>query len=415
MRSAPDAAGGGTRRYRATLRTRLALTYSALLTGAGVILLAVVYVFMRFVPTYEFAAEATTPSVVAPEPGGAPPMLGGDVGEPTTPSTPASELLVASSEQLLNLLLLASLVVLIVLAIVGIAVGWAVAGRMLRPLQYVNAAAHRAAQGDLGHRIGLVGPRDELSELAANFDTMLAQLERSFEASRRFAANASHELLTPLATSRAMLDVAIEQHARAVAPRPGAELELLERLRAMNERSIETAGALLELARIDATSRHPERIDLAPLLREAVADLADEAAVRGVRVTVDAAPAFADVEPVLARQLLDNLVHNAIRHNIEGGWVTASVRAGAGAGSGAVVMVENSGELVDAATVRSLTEPFVRAGGRASAPSASGHGLGLSIVAAIAERFRARLRLEARAEGGMLVRVELAPSAPAGP
>ncbi len=403
---------GPSRRYRATLRTRLALTYSALLTGAGVVMLAIVYVFMRFVPTYEFAGVPALPSVPAPPelpPISLPP--GSELGEPAIVSTPASEILITSSEQLLNLLLVTSAVVLLALAIVGIAVGWAVAGRMLRPLQFINTAVHQAAQGDLGHRIGLVGPRDELSELAENFDNMLAQLEQAFAASRRFASNASHELLTPLATSRAMLDLAIEQRARGVEQSPEAELALFERLRTMNERSIETAGALLQLAQIDATARHPERVDLARLASDAADSLAEEAAARGVRVTVDVAPAFADVEPVLARQLVTNLVQNAIRHNVSAGFVTITTRAGAGnAGAvngdaGAVLTVENSGELVDAATLESLTEPFVRAGGRAAASSASGHGLGLSIVSAIAERFRARLHLAARPEGGLLVRV----------
>ncbi len=403
---------GPSRRYRATLRTRLALTYSALLTGAGLVMLAIVYVFMRFVPTYEFAGVPALPSVPAPPelpPISLPP--GSELGEPAIVSTPASEILITSSEQLLNLLLVTSAVVLLALAIVGIAVGWAVAGRMLRPLQFINTAVHQAAQGDLGHRIGLVGPRDELSELAENFDNMLAQLEQAFAASRRFASNASHELLTPLATSRAMLDLAIEQRARGVEQSPEAELALFERLRTMNERSIETAGALLQLAQIDATARHPERVDLARLASDAADSLAEEAAARGVRVTVDVAPAFADVEPVLARQLVTNLVQNAIRHNVSAGFVTITTRAGAGnAGAaggdaGAVLTVENSGELVDAATLESLTEPFVRAGGRAAASSASGHGLGLSIVSAIAERFRARLHLAARPEGGLLVRV----------
>ena len=160
-----------------------------------------------------------------------------------------------------------------------------------------------------------------------------------------------------------------------------------------------------------ATARHPERVDLARLASDAADSLAEEAAARGVRVTVDVAPAFADGEPVLARQLVTNLVQNAIRHNVSAGFVTITTRAGAGnAGAvngddGAVLTVENSGELVDAATLESLTEPFVRAGGRAAASSASGHGLGLSIVSAIAERFRARLHLAARPEGGLLVRV----------
>ena len=120
---APGVGAGPSRRYRATLRTRLALTYSALLTGAGLVMLAIVYVFMRFVPTYEFAGVPALPSVPAPPelpPISLPP--GSELGEPAIVSTPASEILITSSEQLLNLLLVTSAVVLLVLAIVGIAI-----------------------------------------------------------------------------------------------------------------------------------------------------------------------------------------------------------------------------------------------------------------------------------------------------
>ena len=233
------------RRYRMTVRARLALTYSALLTGSGAAMLGLIYLIMRYVPTYDFAASPTVPSnsidpqLPMPTPGAL------ETATPATTVTPATELLINSPEQLFNVLLWTSAAVLVLLALVGVAVGWIVAGRMLKPLQYINSAVHRAATGDLGHRIAMVGPKDEISELAMNFDDMLAQLERSFTASARFAQNASHELRTPLATTRAMLDVAL------AAPESPAQQKMLERLRIMNERSIETVSALLDLASID--------------------------------------------------------------------------------------------------------------------------------------------------------------------
>lgn len=383
---------GEIRRYRVTVRARLALTYSALLTGSGIVMLALIYAFMRFVPTYAFTPAASVPATpvpVAPE--------GAEVAALTTP---ASELVVASTDELLNLLLVISAIVLVLLALAGVWVGWAVAGRMLKPLQYLNGAARQAAGGDLRQRVRLEGPRDDITELAGNFDHMLEQLERSFTASRRFASNASHELLTPLATTRAMLDVAIAQRSEP------QDREVFDRLRLMNERSIETAQALLELARIESSSPAPEPVDLAACAAAAVEMCAPDAEMSGVSVDLELAPASFAGEPVLARQLVANLVQNAIRHNLaDGGFVTVRTRAG-GEGRGATLEVENSGRLLSEADLAQLTEPFVRASGRSSSAH-SGHGLGLSIVSAIVDRFGGTLGLAARPEGGLRVTVRL--------
>lgn len=401
----PTVAEPEVRRYRATVRTRLALTYSALLTGAGVVMLGVVYLVMRYVPTYDLVASSSVPAATL-APGASQPALEPAPEILTTPgpatlTTPATELTITSTDQMLNLLLVISIVVLVILAVVGVAVGWAVAGRMLKPLQYINSAAHRAAHGDLSQRIRLEGPRDEISELAANFDDMLAQLERSFATTKRFALNASHELLTPLATTRAMLDVAREQN-----PEPEKRV-VFDRLRMMNERSIDTVEALLDLAKIESSSARPETIDLAAAAAEVVEFCAAEAAERSVEMRLDLEPALIEAEPVLARQLLTNLIQNAIRHNqVEAGFVevTTGTRAD---GGGVLFEIANSGAVLDASAVAALTEPFTRATGRAST-SVRGHGLGLSIVAAIIERLHGTLTLEPRPGGGMRVVVEFA-------
>ncbi|UNK69559.1 HAMP domain-containing sensor histidine kinase [Microbacterium sp. H1-D42] len=381
-----------TRRYRVTVRTRLALTYSALLIGSGVVMLTLVYIFMRFVPTYALEPGASVPAVPA-EPTPPPSETGAtDAAEITTP---ARELLITSADQMLNVLLIVSVVVLVVLGIIGVAVGWAVAGRMLRPLRDINDAVERAAHGDLGQRIGLEGPRDEISELATNFDEMLARLERSFAASRRFAANASHELLTPLATNRAMLDVAIAQHPAS------DDAEVFERLRMMNERGIQTAQALLELARVEASPVHLERVDLGSLVEEIATACRAEAAERGVDLRLDLSRAPVGAEPVLMRQLIVNLLQNSIRHNLAQGGTT-EVRTDTSAGT-ARLIVSNTGAQLSPEAVAELVEPFVRGQGRRSTTASEGHGLGLSIVAAIVERFGGELDLAARDGGGLRV------------
>lgn len=394
------------RRYRVTVRTRLALTWSAMLTGAGLVMMTLVYVLMRFVPTYDLVsseAAATTPAQSTAALDAVPPSVPVDA-EPAGVLGSASDLLITSTDQMLNLLLIVSAAVLAILAVVGIGVGWAVAGRILAPLQHLNDAARKAAHGDLSQRIRLEGPRDEISDLAANFDDMLTQLERSFATSNRFAMNASHELLTPLATSRAMLDVALAQRENP------EDKVVLERLRTMNERSIETVEALLDLARIQSSTVEPESVDLARSAAEVLDACADEAAERDVRVELDLRSATIEAEPVLVRQLLTNLVHNAIRHNVpEDGFLKVSTWADAD--GGASIEVSNSGQVVSPTDVAALSEQFTRGAGRAST-SGRGHGLGLSIVAAIADRFEGTLTLEPRLEGGLSVHIAMPGSPP---
>ena len=391
----------GIRKYRLTVRMRLALTYCALLTGSGIVLLGLVYAFMRFVPTYDLA-PSTTPALTGT--GGAIPLLPstGTPSEvtPATPSLPAAELLVSSTDQMLNLLLVVSAVVLAILAIIGVGVGWAVAGRMLRPLTHINAAVHAATQGDLSQRIGLSGPRDEISELATNFDTMLEQLERSFAASKRFASNASHELRTPLATSRAMLEVALAQHTDQ------SVHKVLSRLQIMNERSIEITTALLELARIDAVNVATQSIDLPEIVGQVSSFYQSEAAARGVRMQSSLEPASVSGDPVLIRQLVSNLVQNAIMHNLpQSGELL--IETSTNAQSQAILHVCNTGAVLEPSVVQNLTEPFYRVAGRTSSSGSTGHGLGLSIVAAIVERHRGTIDLVAAPTGGLNVLVSL--------
>lgn len=396
------------RTYRLTVRARLAVTYAVLLTVAGAVLLAIVAFVIGLVPSYEFAepaATTTTATEVTPTDAipaqSTPPSDSPEVAyDPGLLASTASEaaVVVSSRSDILQLLLWVSVGALVLLAAGGAWAGWFVAGRMLRPLQEVNEAAHRAARGHLDHRIALAGPRDEITDLADTFDGMLDSLERSANADRRFAANASHELRTPLATTRTMLDVALSSQA-------AGDVQLLERLREMNERSIATVEALLDLSELESTDAGVfGPVDLAALAASVVDESRVEAEEAGVRLTASAsaAPVLVEGDEVLLRQLVVNLVQNAIRHNEPGGFVTVTTDA---AGPLPILEVANSGAELDAATVAELTAPFHRGRGRTSAAAQRGRGLGLSIVAAIAERHGAGLHLVPRADGGLRVAV----------
>ncbi|GGV32103.1 sensor histidine kinase [Paenarthrobacter nicotinovorans] len=376
------------RRRRLTIRTRFALTYAGLSIATGTLMLTMIYLFMRYVPNYDFAVFDGKTLQVGPSI----PLDGGN----SVTSGAAAPFLISSTEALFNVLLATSAVVLLILIAAGIATGWWIAGRMVSPLLAINAAALRAATGTLDQRVNLLGPRDEISDLAAAFDHMLDRLQHSLTMTSRFAANASHELRTPLATNRAMLDAAV---ARVTDP---AELSLLGRLRLTNERSITIVEALLDLAEIEATSAPLTPTELSTATHEALASCADEARSRGVAIELHLDPVVIYANQALLVQLISNLLQNAIRHNEPGGFVQVSVAAST-ADTVPRLEILNSGPVVDEQTLAKLTEPFTRAEGRtrSTGSGSTGRGLGLSIVSAIAVRLDADLDLKVRPEGGL--------------
>ncbi|WP_318244045.1 sensor histidine kinase [Oerskovia rustica] len=362
---------------RQTARLRLTLSYVAFLLAAGFAMSVIVYAVMRFVPNY-----------------------------PLTAANPSdAHLFIASRGQILDSLIQACVVAMGALAVVGTVGGWLVAGRVLRPLTDLNTAAQAAASGDLSHRISARGTRrgrDEFTDLADTFDTMLERLERAFAAQQRFAANASHELRTPLAVTQTMLDVAREDPDAVDLPR------LLERLDVTNRRATDLVAALLQLAALDRSPIVRAPFDLDVVVEDAVDDVAREATERGVRVEVDVAPAVVPGDEVLLARVVDNLLRNAIRHNLpQGGWARiALVDAGL-----VVLTVENSGRVLTDDELRIALEPFARQIGSVArtrddvVTDRSSNGLGLAIVSRIVELHGGSLSLTPLPGGGVSARV----------
>jgi signal transduction histidine kinase len=288
-------------------------------------------------------------------------------------------------------------IALAVMAALSVALGWLIAGRVLRPLRAITAAARGISAASLGERLALGGPRDELRELGDTIDALLARLEASFTAQRQFIANASHELRTPLARQRVISQVALAD--------PAATTETLraahERVLASGAQQEQLIEALLTLARGQAGLDNHGPFDLAALTRQTLATRRSEAEYRNLTVCADLRPAPAAGSRRLAERLAANLVDNALRHNVPGGRIeiTTSTRS-----SRAVLCVANTGTEIPAAAVDRLFRPFQRLG--TDRPSrAEGTGLGLSIVQAIADAHGATITARAQPGGGMLVEV----------
>lgn len=281
--------------------------------------------------------------------------------------------------------------------LVALGLGWAIAGHALAPLRRIVATARRVTERDLEQRIRLDGPPDELRELSETLDDMLDRLQHAMEAQRRFVANASHELRTPLTVIRTETDVTLsDPHADVGELRAmgSVVLDTTDRMEALLE-------GLLTLARSSRGHLGTDDVDLGALTRRAVAAGADAAAAAGITLRVETVPATVSGDRVLLERMVANLVDNAIRHNVTGGFAEVSL---SGAPSGVAVEVVNGGPPIDASALAALTQPFQRldrCGDR------EGSGLGLSIVRAVAEAHGGRLTLSAPVGGGLRVRVEL--------
>ena len=294
-------------------------------------------------------------------------------------------------------ILVLSAVALAVIAIAAAGIGWMISGRVLRPLSTITAAARRIAASSLHERLALEGPDDELKELADTLDNLLARLEASFDAQRRFAANASHELRTPLTRERTLLQVTRADPASTADTWEAVSRELLAS-NAEQERLIE---ALLTLASGEADASRREPLNLAVIASAALASDRSAIGRRGLHVSADIEPAILDGDPLLVQQLVTNLINNAVRHNVPGGDVRVATATSAGQ---AVLSVTNSGPVIPPAEVDRLFQPFQRFGPR-PARRDGGHGLGLSIVQAIATSHGATVAARARPGGGLAVDV----------
>ena len=302
-------------------------------------------------------------------------------------------------------LLITSGIALVVIAVAAVAIGWFIAGRVLRPLRTITTAARRISASSLHERLALQGPDDELKELADTLDGLFARLEGSFEAQRRFAANASHELRTPLTRERTLLQVTRADPAATTGTWQAVSQELLA-ANGEQERLIE---ALLTLASAEGGPGERQPADLAAITTAALAAARPEIFRHDLNVHADIRPAEVDGDPLLVQQLALNLIDNAIRHNIPGGDIQISIRSG---DAGAVLSVTNSGPLIPAAEVSRLFQPFQRLGPRLARRD-GGHGLGLSIVKAIATAHAAAITARPRPGGGLAIDVTFPPSAQA--
>jgi len=285
---------------------------------------------------------------------------------------------------------------------VSLGLGWIIAGRILRPLRTMNASARTISATNLNERLALDGPDDELKELGETFNDLLARLEKSFESQRRFVANASHELRSPLARQRTLAQVALDDPDADVASLRAAHERVLAS-GAQQERLIE---GLLTLARGEAGLQRRELVDLSVIVDSVLLTPLPEVDRLDLRVDTNIMPATLMGDPRLVERLVTNLVDNAIRHNLPGGGIEVASRM---EGLRAVLSVVNDGAVIPPQEVGRLFQTFQRMARDRTGAHGEGVGLGLSIVQAIATTHGARIKAEARPQGGMAIEISFPP------
>ncbi len=370
-------------RDRTTLRWRLTLVYGAVAVTVGLLLLVLSLVLVERALSAGFVD-----------------IRGLGVRLPDGRTLTFGDFQDQLRADALSRVLRQGLLALLLLGGLGVAVSYLLAGRVLQPLQDITAAAQRLSAERLDARIGLTGPEDELKQLADTFDDMLDRLEGAFEAQRRFVADASHELRTPLAVMRTEVEVALAD--------PEASVEDLRAaagvVRDATVRADRLVDSLLLLAQSERMTGPAvrERVELSDVAAQALSAVAGEVAERGLQVATSYGPGGALGDRGLLERLAGNLVENAVRHNVPGGWLRVDTGTVEGR---ARIEVSSSGAVIASGEVAGLFEAFRRHGTARTARR--GAGLGLAIVRAVAELHGGTARASARPDGGLVVTVDL--------
>lgn len=384
-----------------TLRFRLTLLYSSLFLVAGAALLGITYLLVdQSTATALFVKSKSGTRIAVRSPVRiAPHSLGLESGSPAAEQFRLARELAAQAttqhDQDLHQLLIKSSIALGIMAVLAVVTGWLMAGRVLSPMRSMAATAQRISEHNLHERLALVGPDDEVKTLADTVDGLLDRIEKAFEAQRSFVASASHELRTPLTLDRALIEVALASP-DASAEELRATLHELLTSGEQQERLIE---ALLTLASSERGLDRTEQFDLAQLAKRAVSAHQAGADRRGLEMNTALHEASIVGSPPLVERLIANLIENATLYNLPGGRIDVRTEP---AGDVALLTVENTGPPVAEENIGRLFRPFQRLeDDRATHPD--GHGLGLSIVQAIATAHDAALKVSLRPYGGLSV------------
>lgn len=306
--------------------------------------------------------------------------------------------------EFLRAIFLTAVPIALLLAALG---GWFLARKSLMPVVAMSESARRISAENLEQRLPVSNPRDELGRLAATFNELLTRLQGSFSQQRQFMADASHELRTPLHVMRTAAEVTLEQPRRE----EGEYREALSIINDQTRRLTRIVEDLFTLARADAGQRElePRNFYLDELVAETARAAAVLAARKRVRIELDQAPETPyRGDEALLRQMLLNLLDNAVKHTPAGGQVKLHLGRTDSAHS---IVVSDTGTGIPAEAQPHIFERFYRADKartrETNGNSNGGAGLGLSIAQWIAQAHGGSLILQHSNQTGSAFRILL--------
>lgn len=390
-----------TERHRWSFRTRLTVALTLIFAVAGSVLVLTQYLILNAV----FGTTTDTVITTYEDP----------PTDPASPVSPEEAAMRAALEtahgtvveeittNVLAEMMLWSLSLIAVFALVAWLVSWLVVRRAMKRVHRVSETARRITDRDLTQRLSLPGPEDEIKELGDTIDSMLARLQSSFNAQSRFIANASHELRTPLTATRLTLEVPLEQNRVPETARP-----IIERALKTTRRSERLVESLLTLARDPATLMgDATAVPLHEIGDSVLEESTPVAQAHGIGIRADLDTAVVRGAPELLRQMVENLVDNAITHNHRGGSIIVTLEH---TDRQVALTVRSTGEPLDPRAVENIRRPFERGSRTARRDGAvmrPGLGLGLSIVESIVVAHDGELVLQPNPDGGLIASVRL--------
>lgn len=267
-----------------------------------------------------------------------------------------------------------SILIMLSIMVVGIGATYLIVGRALKPLTDLSESVEEIHARNLSKRIPVIGAKDEVGSLSTSFNSMLDRLDGAFARQKRFAANAAHELKTPLATMKASLQVLhLDENPSSDDYRANAET-----IQQSTERLIQVVDNLLQLASEEHADFHDD-IVLQTVFEDISKELEPLAENNHVSIVVHESDCRLQGNKTLLYRAIFNLAANAVNYNKRGGWVELSAREANGF---VIISVRDNGIGIPEAEIGNIFEPFYRVN-KSRSPAAVGSGLGLSLVKTI--------------------------------
>jgi signal transduction histidine kinase len=298
-------------------------------------------------------------------------------------------------------LLLFSLIGAGAILVMGAVGGYLLSRALLQPVDRMSALAGRISYTNLKERIKHKGPNDELKRLADTFDGMLQRLDSAFDSQKQFVQDASHELRTPIAIAQTNIEVLEMEPAATIKDYQ----EIIKVLKLSLERMNNISSSLLLLSENASAKSNWQQVDVTALINEVLAETRAEAKAAGINLefTAPAEEVIIRGDAFRLKQVVVNLVDNAIKYNRPGGAVTISVGHEDGSG---VVEVRDTGIGIAPADQKFIFERFYRVD-KSRSREKGGSGLGLAIVKKIVEDHSGNITVESTPGQGSTFRIFL--------